>query len=69
LDAYTINGARMLGRDDEIGSISVGKSADFVVVDRDFIALGDRGQGEAIAKTQVLETWFAGKRVYHQSSK
>jgi len=69
LDAYTINGARMLGRDDEIGSISVGKSADFVVVDRDFIALGDRGQGEAIAKTQVLETWFAGKRVYQRPSK
>lgn len=66
LDAYTINGARMLGRDGEVGSISVGKSADFVVVDRDFIALGDKRQGDEIAKTQVLETWFAGKQVYRR---
>lgn len=64
LDAYTINGARMLGREDECGSIAVGKSADFVVVDRDFIALADTGAGDAVAKTQVLETWFQGRRVY-----
>ena len=64
LDAYTINGARMLGREDECGSIAVGKSADFVVVDRDFIALADKGAGDAVAKTQVLETWFQGRRVY-----
>jgi predicted amidohydrolase YtcJ len=37
-----------------------------LVVDRDFIALGDQGQGEAIAKTQVLETWFAGQQVYRR---
>jgi predicted amidohydrolase YtcJ len=66
LDAYTINGARMLGRDAEGGSIAVGKSADFVIVDRDFIALGDAGRGDEIGKTRVLETWFAGKRVYRR---
>ena len=66
LDAYTINGARMLDRESECGSIAVGKSADFVVVDRDFLALGDAGRGDDIAKTRVLETWFAGHRVYHR---
>ena len=30
--AYTINGARQLGRENEIGSIQVGKRADFVVL-------------------------------------
>ncbi len=64
LDAYTINGARMLGRDAEIGSLEVGKSADFVLLDRDILALGDAGKGDDIAGTKVIETWFEGKRVY-----
>jgi predicted amidohydrolase YtcJ len=66
LDAYTINGARMLGRDAEFGSISVGKSADFVVLDRDILALGDSGRAEEIRTTRVLETYFAGRRVYRR---
>jgi predicted amidohydrolase YtcJ len=64
LDAYTINGARFLGRDAEFGSLQPGKSADFVVLDRDILALADSGQGDEVAKTRVLETWFRGKRVY-----
>ena len=32
--AYTINAARMLGRDAEIGSLQPGKAADIVVLDR-----------------------------------
>jgi len=68
LDAYTINGARMLGRNTEIGSLEVGKSADFVVLDRDILALADAGHAEDIAATQVLETWFRGRRVYQASA-
>jgi predicted amidohydrolase YtcJ len=64
LDAYTINGARMLGRDAEIGSLEVGKSADFVVLDQDILALADAGRADEIAATRVLETWFRGQRVY-----
>ncbi len=64
LDAYTINGARLLGRDADIGSLESGKSADFVILDRDILSLADGGHAEDIAGTQVVETWFRGKRVY-----
>ena len=34
IDAYTINGARMLYLGDVAGSLEVGKSGDFIVLDR-----------------------------------
>jgi predicted amidohydrolase YtcJ len=66
IDAYTINGARYLNRDRESGSIEVGKSADFIVLDRDILKLAESGRAEDIAHTRVLETWFMGASVYKQ---
>lgn len=66
IDAYTINGARFLSRESESGSLEVGKSADFIVVDRDILELADRNSSEQIAGTQVLQTWFMGKAVYER---
>ena len=47
----------------------MGKSADFVILDRDILALADKGKADAIAGTKVLETWFRGARVYHAANK
>ena len=69
LNAYTIEGARFLGRDDEIGSLEAGKSADFVVLDRDILALADTGHAAEVADTRVLETWFRGRRVYQRTAR
>jgi predicted amidohydrolase YtcJ len=64
IDAYTINGARFLHRDQAAGSLETGKSADFLVVDQDILQLADSGHADDIARTHVLETWFQGKEVY-----
>ena len=60
IDAYTINAAMSLGIEELTGSIEVGKSADFVVLDGDITQLS----AEAIKKTQVWMTVLEGQVVY-----
>jgi predicted amidohydrolase YtcJ len=64
IDAYTINGAAMLNLQKEAGSLEVGKSADFILLDRDILALADAGHPESVSDTKVLGTWFRGQKVY-----
>lgn len=66
LDAYTINGARAVRQEKLMGSIEPGKSADFIVLDRNLFDLVQQGTPEKIAETQVMQTVFRGKTVYSQ---
>ncbi|MBZ9782260.1 amidohydrolase [Pseudomonas sp. REP124] len=58
--AYTLNAARTIGLEKQIGSLSPGKQADFIVLDRDVFSVDDK----ALHDTQVLQTWFAGREIY-----
>jgi predicted amidohydrolase YtcJ len=60
LDAFTRGAAYAGFAEDRIGSLEPGKWADFILVDRD----PTRVDAQALARTQVLETWVAGKKVW-----
>ncbi|WP_342244300.1 amidohydrolase [Pseudomonas sp. OTU5201] len=58
--AYTLNAARAIRLDDQIGSLKPGKQADLILLDRDVFQV----EPEALRDTQVLKTWFAGRDVF-----
>lgn len=60
LRAMTIDAAWQCHSDHEVGSLEVGKFADFVVLAEDPLAV----EPERLAQIQVLETWVGGRQVY-----
>jgi len=60
---FTMGTAMVSGREAQLGSITPGKLADLIVLDRDILALGETAPQE-IAQTQVLMTIFDGRIVY-----
>jgi predicted amidohydrolase YtcJ len=54
---YTINNARLMFLEDRVGSLEVGKQADFVVIDRDLLGCPE----DDIKDTRVLATYVDGK--------
>jgi predicted amidohydrolase YtcJ len=60
LSAYTRGAAYAGFAEDRIGSLEPGKWADFVLVDRDPTNV----DAQALARTQVIETWVAGKKMW-----
>jgi predicted amidohydrolase YtcJ len=64
LEIFTINSARVMGLDGTIGSLEIGKSADFIVLDRNVLEIPSRD----IADTKVLQTWFEGRLVHEREA-
>lgn len=60
LRAATIDAAWTLRQETQVGSLEVGKLADFIVLDRDYFAI----PAEDIARIRVLQTVVGGKLVY-----
>ncbi len=66
---YTLGAARAAGWHDSIGSITPGKRADLIVLDRDLFTLRDQGlKSKAISGTCVLTTIFDGEITYQSRS-
>ncbi len=63
LEAYTRGAAYAGFAEDKIGSLEPGKWADFVIVDRD----PTKVDAQSLARTQVLETWIAGKKIWERA--
>ena len=62
LNAFTRGAAYAGFAEDRIGALEPGKWADFIIVDRDV----SKADPQALARTQVLETWVAGKKVWEK---
>lgn len=60
LRIFTSNGAKALLINDKSGSIEVGKSADFIVLNQNLFEI----PATKISDTEVVATYFAGKKVY-----
>ena len=60
LHAYTINAARLLGREAEIGSLAVGKAADVIVLDRHLSA---QSTADEVRSTRVARAFVGGRQV------
>jgi len=60
LTMLTINGAWAMNRENEAGSITEGKYADFIVLDRNWFEIPTSD----VADTKVLKTVFEGNVVY-----
>ena len=60
LDAFTRGAAYAGFAEQKIGALEPGKWADFILVDRD----PTRVDPQSLAKTEVLETWIAGRKIW-----
>jgi len=64
LGAYTRGSAYAGFAEDRIGALEPGKWADFILVNRDPTTVDP----QQLARTQVLQTWVAGKKVWKRAA-
>jgi predicted amidohydrolase YtcJ len=63
LHAYMRGGAYAGLAEDKIGALEPGRWADFILVDRD----PTKVDAQALARTEVLETWVGGKKAWSRT--
>ncbi|MBS1574244.1 MAG: amidohydrolase [Bacteroidetes bacterium] len=64
LQAYTINAAKALLQEKNIGSIEAGKSADLILIDRDILT----ADAQSFKESKIVWTMFEGHIVYKQKN-
>ena len=62
IKAYTLNGAYVMRQEDRVGSIEVGKLADFVILDKNLFDI----EPNTINQTKIVTTVFNGKVIYQR---
>lgn len=62
IKAYTLNSAYVMRQEDKVGSIEVGKLADFVILDRNIFKI----PSNTINQTKIFMTVFNGRTIYQQ---
>ncbi len=62
IKAYTINAAYVMRQETKVGTLEVGKEADFIVLSQNLFDI----QPNEINQTQVLKTYLQGELIYEQ---
>ncbi len=62
IKAYTLNAAYVMRQEDKVGSLEVGKEADFVVLSQNLFEI----PSNVIDQTQVISTYLRGELIYQQ---
>ncbi len=62
IKAYTLNAAYVMRQEELVGSIQVGKEADFIVLDQNIFEI----EPTQVAQTKVLETYLKGELIYER---
>lgn len=65
LELFTIKNAKAMKLDAKSGSVELGKSADFIVIEKNLFEI----PVDQISETQILATWFEGKKVFSSNKK
>lgn len=62
IKAYTINAAYVMRQENKVGTLEVGKEADFIVLSQNIFDIN----ANQINQTQVLKTYLKGELIYEQ---
>jgi len=60
IKAYTINGAYVMRQENKVGTLEVGKEADFIILNQNIFNV----PSNQIGQTEVLETYLQGELIY-----